>query len=58
VSDDKQFELYTWTVVLAHPVLEPGAALSFRSRLAAPPPGGHTVAVRFLRRDDMLAAPQ
>jgi hypothetical protein len=58
VRDDKGVELYSWTVVLARPTLDPSAALAFRSRLAAPPADGHSVAVRFLRRDDMLAEPQ
>jgi predicted Zn finger-like uncharacterized protein len=55
VRDGKSVELYSWTTVPARTVLPPGQTLDFRSRLASPPAEGRSVAVRFLRRDDMLA---
>jgi predicted Zn finger-like uncharacterized protein len=55
VRDGKSVELYSWTAVPARTVLPPGQTLDFRSRLASPPAEGRSVAVRFLRRDDMLA---
>jgi predicted Zn finger-like uncharacterized protein len=55
VRDGKSVELYSWTTVPARTILPPGQTLDFRSRLASPPAEGRSVAVRFLRRDDMLA---
>lgn len=48
-------EVYTWTAVPAQPVLEPGARLSFKTRLASPPPDAHNIAVRFFTRRDAAA---
>jgi len=48
-------EVYTWTVPPAQPTLAPGAALPFRSRLAAPPEDVRDVLVRFYNRRDTVA---
>ena len=48
-------EVYTWTSVPAQPVLEPGARLPFRSRLASPPPDARNIVVRFFTRRDAVA---
>ncbi len=49
-------EIYSWTAVASRPVLPPGEALSFRSRLASPPPEARDVVVRFVNRRDIVAA--
>ena len=49
-------ELYSWTAVASRNELASDAVLAFKTRLASPPNGGQTVAVRFVRRDDMVAA--
>jgi predicted Zn finger-like uncharacterized protein len=48
-------ELYSWTSLLSRSVLQEGEKLSFRSRLASPPPDGQQVLVRFLTRFDLTA---
>jgi predicted Zn finger-like uncharacterized protein len=58
IRDGKEIEVYSWTALLGRPVLKPGETLPFRSRLAAPPPEGRSVALRFLKPEDMVAAPQ
>ena len=39
-------------------ILAPQETLSFRSRLASPPPEGHEVLVRFFNRRDLAAGMQ
>ncbi len=39
--------LYSWTAEPPKPVLEPGEAVPFRSRLVSPPADGHDIVVRF-----------
>jgi predicted Zn finger-like uncharacterized protein len=56
IRDGKQVELYSWTAVASRNELASDAVLAFKTRLASPPNGGQTVAVRFVRRDDMVAA--
>jgi predicted Zn finger-like uncharacterized protein len=56
IRDDRNVELYSWTAVLGRTQLKPGESLAFKTRLAAPPSEGRSVAVRFLRPEDMLAA--
>jgi predicted Zn finger-like uncharacterized protein len=56
IRDDKQVELYSWTAVASRNELASDAVLAFKTRLASPPNGGQTVAVRFVRRDDLVAA--
>lgn len=56
VRDAQGHELYAWTSLPSRPVLAPGEALPFHSRLASPPPASHDVAVRFFNRNDASAA--
>jgi hypothetical protein len=53
VRDQAGHEIYSWTALPAKNVLAPQETLEFRSRLAAPPPEGHEVAVRFFNRRDL-----
>lgn len=46
-------ELYSWTTLLQRSILGDDEKVSFRSRLASPPPGGRQVLVRFLTRSDL-----
>jgi predicted Zn finger-like uncharacterized protein len=46
-------EVYSWTTQPSQPVLEPGEALPFRSRLASPPAEGQDLQVRFFTRRDV-----
>jgi len=48
-------EVYTWTAQPSQPVLEPGDAVPFRSRLASPPADGQDLQVRFFTRRDAAA---
>jgi hypothetical protein len=48
-------ELYSWTTVLQRSILADNERVSFRSRLASPPPEGREVLVRFLARSDLAA---
>ena len=45
-------EVYSWTAQPSQPVLEPGEALPFRSRLASPPADGQDLQVRFFTKRD------
>ena len=51
-------EVYAWTAVPTRSVLGPGESLSFRSRLASPPPDAREVLVRFFNRRDLVAGIQ
>jgi hypothetical protein len=55
VQNGAGHEVYTWTAVAAQPVLEPGARLPFKSRLASPPQDAHNIVVRFFTRRDAVA---
>jgi predicted Zn finger-like uncharacterized protein len=46
-------ELYSWTALLPRSTLSEDEKVSFRSRLASPPPEGREVLVRFLTRSDL-----
>ncbi len=48
-------EIYSWTAVPSRTMLPPGEAVSFRTRLASPPPDGHDVLVHFVTRRDIVA---
>ncbi len=48
-------DIYSWTAVPPRQVLPPGEAVSFRARLASPPPETRDVLVRFVNRRDLLA---
>jgi predicted Zn finger-like uncharacterized protein len=54
VRNAAQQEIYSWTAMPSRASLPPGEAISFRTRLASPPPDAHDVLVRFLTRYDML----
>ncbi len=58
LRNDSGLEIYSWTATPTRSVLGPGESLSFRSRLASPPPEGHTVVVRFFNRRDRVAGIQ
>ncbi len=45
-------EVYSWVAQPSQPVVEPGEAIPFRSRLASPPADGQNLQVRFLTRHD------
>jgi len=48
-------EIYSWTAVPSRNVLHPGEAVSFRARLASPPPDTHDVVLRFMTRRDFTS---
>jgi predicted Zn finger-like uncharacterized protein len=48
-------EIYSWTAIPPLPLLPPGEAVAFHTRLASPPPDSHDVLVRFVNRNDILA---
>lgn len=47
VRDEQGAELYAWPAQSLKLALEPGERTVFRARLAAPPPAGRTVQIRF-----------
>ena len=47
-------EIYSWSAVPSRPMLPPGDAVSFHTRLASPPPDAHDVLVRFVNRYDVM----
>ncbi len=49
-------EIYSWTAVASRTPLPPGEAVSFRTRVASPPPAAHDVVLRFVDRRDIVAA--
>jgi predicted Zn finger-like uncharacterized protein len=49
-------EIYSWTAVPSRTSLPPGEAVSFRTRLASPPPDAHDLLLRFVDRRDIVAA--
>lgn len=49
-------DLYVWTASADQAELTPGEATSFRRRLANPPAEAHSVMVRFVAKDDIVAA--
>lgn len=55
VRDAKGTEIYAWNAVLEQTSLKPGEKAWFRSRLAAPPPEGRHIDVRFFNRHDLAA---
>jgi predicted Zn finger-like uncharacterized protein len=57
VQDKAGLELYVWTVNGGKGKLPTGETTSFRARLAAPPPSGHSVSARFVPIGDGQAKP-
>jgi predicted Zn finger-like uncharacterized protein len=55
VRNAKGTEIYAWNAVLEQTSLKPGEKVAFRSRLAAPPPDGRHIDVRFFNRHDLAA---
>lgn len=49
-------EIYVWTATADQPELGPGESTTFRRRLASPPADSHSVMVRFVAKDDIVAA--
>jgi predicted Zn finger-like uncharacterized protein len=47
-------ELFSWTAQPDKGALGPGEMMSFRSRVASPPPGGSDILVRFLSHLDLM----
>lgn len=56
VRDQNGQEIYAWNAILDQAVLKPGDTAWFRSRLAAPPPEGRHIDVRFFNKRDLTAA--
>jgi len=48
-------EIYSWTAVPSRTMLPPGEAMSFRTRLASPPPDARDIILRFVTRRDLVA---
>lgn len=57
VQDKAGLELYVWTISGGKGKLPTGETTSFRARLAAPPPSGHSVSARFVPMGDGQAKP-
>lgn len=53
VRDAQGAEIYAWNAVLEQSVLKPGERAQFKSRLAAPPPEGRNIDVRFFNKRDL-----
>jgi predicted Zn finger-like uncharacterized protein len=49
-------EIYVWTATADRMELLPGEKTTFTRRLASPPQGSHSVLVRFVAKDDIVAA--
>ncbi|KAF0227977.1 MAG: hypothetical protein FD175_2371 [Beijerinckiaceae bacterium] len=49
-------EIYVWTASVDQPELGPREKTTFRRRLASPPAESHSVMVRFVAKDDIVAA--
>jgi predicted Zn finger-like uncharacterized protein len=58
IRDKAGKPVYTWASEPPKVKLEPGESLSFRTRLAAPPPEGHDVMLRFQRASGQMALAQ
>ena len=55
VQDAHGADIYAWNAVVEQAVLQPGEKVAFRSRLASPPDGAHSVLVRFFNRRDLTS---
>ncbi|MDR3423225.1 MAG: zinc-ribbon domain-containing protein [Xanthobacteraceae bacterium] len=47
-------EIYSWTTTPSRTVLPPGEMVSFRTRLASPPPDAHDLVLRFVSRREFI----
>lgn len=55
IRDENGAEIYGWTAAPGKSVLEPGASMPFKSRLASPPAEGRSVLVRFAAPGSVVA---
>lgn len=55
VRDEKGNDIYAWNAVLEQSSLIPGEKAWFKTRLAAPPPEGREIAVRFFHKQDLAS---
>jgi predicted Zn finger-like uncharacterized protein len=55
IRDAQGTEIYAWNAMLEQAMLKPGDTAWFRTRLAAPPPEGRSIDVRFFNRRDIAA---
>lgn len=55
VQDAHGADIYAWNAVVDQAAIQPGEKVAFRSRLASPPDGAHSVIVRFFNRRDLAA---
>jgi predicted Zn finger-like uncharacterized protein len=55
VQDAHGVDIYAWNAVVEQAVLQPGEKVAFRSRLASPPDGAHSIIVRFFNRRDLVS---
>jgi predicted Zn finger-like uncharacterized protein len=53
VRDAQGAEIYAWNAVLEQTTLKPGERAWFKSRLAAPPPEGRNIDIRFFSKRDL-----
>ena len=49
-------DIYVWTASADQPEIAAGERSTFKRRLASPPADGHAVLVRFVAKDDIVAA--
>jgi len=56
VRNAAQQEIASWTGVASRTMLPPGEAVSFRTKLASPPPDTHDIFVRFVDNRDIVTA--
>ena len=56
VRNAAQQEIASWTGVASRTMLPPGEAVSFRTKLASPPPDAHDIFVRFVDNRDIVTA--
>jgi predicted Zn finger-like uncharacterized protein len=55
VQDAHGADIYAWNSVVDQAIIKPGEKVAFKSRLASPPAGAHSVVVRFFNRRDLAS---
>jgi hypothetical protein len=55
VQDARGADIYAWNAVVDQAVVKPGEKVAFRSRLASPPEGAHSVILRFFHKRDLAS---
>ncbi len=53
VRDASGTQVYAWNTLLEPSVVNPGEKVTFKSRLASPPPNAHDLIVRFFNKRDI-----